>query len=151
MKKPKPGAQAKASEGADVKEIVFSFDTTGSMYPCLTQVKSEWEILKTNSFLDHFINDQKAKNIYHGIKTVKKNLELKVATYIIEYLHFILYIIILVIIIIIIIVVIILRNTDKQQINSKIMSEKERRYLQQKSQKWSLSQNVEIVKPLYHN
>lgn len=54
VKKPKPGAQAKASEGADVKEIVFSFDTTGSMYPCLTQVKSEWEILKTNSFLDHF-------------------------------------------------------------------------------------------------
>ena len=53
-----------------------------------------------------------------------KNLELKVATYIIEYLHFILYIIILVIIIIIIIiiiVVIILRNTDKQQINSRIM------------------------------
>ena len=66
-----------------------------------------------------------------------KNLELKVATYIIEYLHFILYIIILVIIIIIV-VVIILRNTDKQQINSKIMSDKERRYLQQKSQKVEL-------------
>ena len=74
VKKPKPGAQAKASEGADVKEIVFSFDTTGSMYPCLTQVKSEWEILKTNSFLDHFISDQKAKNIYHGIKTVENLL-----------------------------------------------------------------------------
>lgn len=74
MKKPKPGAQAKASEGADVKEIVFSFDTTGSMYPCLTQVKSEWEIPKKNSFLDHFISDQKAKNISHGIKSVGFNI-----------------------------------------------------------------------------
>ena len=41
---------------------------------------------------------------------------------------------------------VILRNTDKQQINSKITSEKETRYLLQKSQKWMLSQNVEIVK-----
>jgi len=36
-KKPKPAAAA-ATGGADIKEIVFSFDTTGSMYPCLTQV-----------------------------------------------------------------------------------------------------------------
>ncbi|XP_067027065.1 uncharacterized protein [Acropora muricata] len=43
VKKPKPGAQAKASEGADEKEIVFSFDTTGSMYPCLTQVRKRVE------------------------------------------------------------------------------------------------------------
>ena len=41
---------------------------------------------------------------------------------------------------------VILRNIDKQQINSKIMSEKETRYLLQKSQKWILSENVEIVK-----
>ena len=35
----KPKSSAGASAGAsDVKEIVFSFDTTGSMYPCLTQV-----------------------------------------------------------------------------------------------------------------
>ena len=40
---------------------------------------------------------------------------------------------------------VILRNTDKQQISSKITSEKETRYLLQKSQKWILSQNVEIV------
>ena len=33
-KKPRP-----ASSSSDVKEIVFSFDTTGSMYPCLTQVR----------------------------------------------------------------------------------------------------------------
>jgi hypothetical protein len=32
-KKPRP-----APSSSDVKEIVFSFDTTGSMYPCLTQV-----------------------------------------------------------------------------------------------------------------
>ena len=32
-KKPRPAAAS-----SDVKEIVFSFDTTGSMYPCLTQV-----------------------------------------------------------------------------------------------------------------
>ena len=37
-KKAKPAAAA-ATAGADVKEIVFSFDTTGSMYPCLTQVR----------------------------------------------------------------------------------------------------------------
>ncbi|XP_068676102.1 uncharacterized protein [Montipora foliosa] len=37
-KKPKAAA-ATATGGADVKEIVFSFDTTGSMYPCLTQVR----------------------------------------------------------------------------------------------------------------
>ena len=36
-KKAKTSAAA-ASSSADVKEIVFSFDTTGSMYPCLTQV-----------------------------------------------------------------------------------------------------------------
>lgn len=36
-KKAKP--EAAATAGADVKEIVFSFDTTGSMYPCLTQVR----------------------------------------------------------------------------------------------------------------
>ena len=46
---------------------------------------------------------------------------------------------------------VILRNTDKQQISSKITSEKETRYLLQKSQKWILSQNVEIVKRLYRN
>ena len=34
---------------------------------------------------------------------------------------------------------VILRNTDKQQINSKITSGKETRYLLQKSQKWILS------------
>ncbi len=33
-KKPRPAA----ASSSDVKEIVFSFDTTGSMYPCLTQV-----------------------------------------------------------------------------------------------------------------
>ena len=38
-KKSKVAAAAAATGGADVKEIVFSFDTTGSMYPCLTQVK----------------------------------------------------------------------------------------------------------------
>ena len=39
-KKSKVAASAAAATGgADVKEIVFSFDTTGSMYPCLTQVK----------------------------------------------------------------------------------------------------------------
>jgi len=41
-KKAKPAttaAAAAATGGADIKEIVFSFDTTGSMYPCLTQVK----------------------------------------------------------------------------------------------------------------
>lgn len=37
--KPTTTAAAAATGGADVKEIVFSFDTTGSMYPCLTQVK----------------------------------------------------------------------------------------------------------------
>ena len=37
VKKAKTSAAA-ASSSADVKEIVFSFDTTGSMYPCLTQV-----------------------------------------------------------------------------------------------------------------
>lgn len=59
VKKPKPAAQAEASERAGVKEIVFSFDTTGSMYPCLTQVKAELEILKTNSFLVYYsINDR---------------------------------------------------------------------------------------------
>ena len=46
---------------------------------------------------------------------------------------------------------VILRNTDKPQISSKITSEKETRYLLQKSQKWILSQNVEIVKRLYRN
>ena len=35
-KKPRPAASTSGSTG--VKEIVFSFDTTGSMYPCLTQV-----------------------------------------------------------------------------------------------------------------
>ena len=39
-KKAKPAAVAAAAATgtADVKEIVVSFDTTGSMYPCLTQV-----------------------------------------------------------------------------------------------------------------
>ena len=37
-KKAKSATAAAATGGADVKEIVFSFDTTGSMYPCLTQV-----------------------------------------------------------------------------------------------------------------
>jgi len=41
-KKPKPAAAA-ATGGADIKEIVFSFDTTGSMYPCLTQVRKRVE------------------------------------------------------------------------------------------------------------
>ena len=57
-----------------MREIVFSFDTTGSMYPCLTQVKAEWEILETKSFLDYFISDQQAKNIYPGIKIVENLL-----------------------------------------------------------------------------
>ena len=42
-KKAKPAktaGAAAATGGADVKEIVFSFDTTGSMYPCLTQVQN---------------------------------------------------------------------------------------------------------------
>lgn len=42
-KKAKPPAAAAATAGADVKEIVFSFDTTGSMYPCLTQVRKRVE------------------------------------------------------------------------------------------------------------
>ena len=41
-KKAKPAAASAASGGADVKEIVFSFDTTGSMYPCLTQVTKNY-------------------------------------------------------------------------------------------------------------
>lgn len=47
-KKAKPPAAAGAAAatgGADIKEIVFSFDTTGSMYPCLTQVQKYHEVL----------------------------------------------------------------------------------------------------------
>lgn len=32
---------AKAAEAAEAIEVIFSFDTTGSMYPCLTQVRRE--------------------------------------------------------------------------------------------------------------
>ncbi|XP_020893701.1 uncharacterized protein LOC110232824 [Exaiptasia diaphana] len=46
-KKSKPEASSSAASSAevssDVKEIVFSFDTTGSMYPCLTQVRNKIE------------------------------------------------------------------------------------------------------------
>lgn len=43
-------AGAAAAGGADVKEIVFSFDTTGSMYPCLTQVRKRIEETVTRLF-----------------------------------------------------------------------------------------------------
>ena len=46
--------------------------------------------------------------------------------------------------IIIIIIIIIIKKADKQQINSKITSEKQTRYLLQKSQKWILSQNSNL-------
>lgn len=49
-KKAKPAAASVASGGADVKEIVFSFDTTGSMYPCLTQVRKRVEETVTRLF-----------------------------------------------------------------------------------------------------
>ncbi|XP_028390648.1 uncharacterized protein LOC114515562 [Dendronephthya gigantea] len=38
-KKPRPATVTNPTETSGVKEIVFSFDTTGSMYPCLTQVR----------------------------------------------------------------------------------------------------------------
>lgn len=37
-KKPRPATETDSTGISGVKEIVFSFDTTGSMYPCLTQV-----------------------------------------------------------------------------------------------------------------
>ncbi|CAH3134969.1 unnamed protein product [Porites lobata] len=50
-KKSKVAASAAAATGgADVKEIVFSFDTTGSMYPCLTQVRKRVEETATRLF-----------------------------------------------------------------------------------------------------
>lgn len=47
-KKAKPAGATAATGGADVKEIVFSFDTTGSMYPCLTQVQNTMRSSQNN-------------------------------------------------------------------------------------------------------
>lgn len=49
-KKPRPATSAIG--GSDVKEIVFSFDTTGSMYPCLTQVRRKVEETIKRMFQD---------------------------------------------------------------------------------------------------
>ena len=38
---PAAAAAATTGSGGGPVEIVFSFDTTGSMYPCLTQVESD--------------------------------------------------------------------------------------------------------------
>ena len=48
----------------DSVDIVFSFDTTGSMYPCLTQVRREVE--KTCKFLFEEIPDIRIGILTHG-------------------------------------------------------------------------------------
>lgn len=65
-------AGAAAAGGADVKEIVFSFDTTGSMYPCLTQVQNAMRSSKNNP--THYILKQNYERLLHQSITVFVNL-----------------------------------------------------------------------------
>lgn len=74
-KKAKSATTARAAAvagGADVKEIVFSFDTTGSMYPCLTQVQNAMRSSQNNP--THYILRQNYERPLHQPITVFVNL-----------------------------------------------------------------------------
>jgi hypothetical protein len=45
-----PGERPEGSEGPQPVEVVITFDTTGSMYPCLTQVRSNVQNMIKNLF-----------------------------------------------------------------------------------------------------